>query len=126
MPLTVTAVPCLADNYAWLLQDAATGVTAFCDPGEAGPAIAAVERAGGRLDLILLTHHHGDHVAGTAELKARFGGRVMGNAADAQRLPPLELVVRPGEMVALGESQARVMDTPGHTRGHIAYHFAQG
>ncbi|MBK1661922.1 hydroxyacylglutathione hydrolase [Paracraurococcus ruber] len=126
MPLSVTAVPCLSDNYVWILRDAATGAVAVCDPGEAGPAIAAVERLGGRLDQILLTHHHGDHIAGVAELHARFGGRIIGAAADAHRLPALDQAVREGDGVALGESRARVIDTPGHTVGHIAFHFAEG
>jgi hydroxyacylglutathione hydrolase len=126
MTLSVTAIPCLADNYLWLLQDNATGAVAVCDPGEAGPAIAAVEKLGGRLDLILLTHHHGDHVAGVAELHARFGGRIVGAAADAHRLPKLDQAVREGDTVALGESRATVIETPGHTVGHIAFHFAAG
>ncbi|NOG69842.1 hydroxyacylglutathione hydrolase [Roseicella sp. DB1501] len=123
MTLSVTAIPCLSDNYIWLLQDQASGAVAVCDPGEAAPAIAAVERLGKPLDLILLTHHHGDHVAGTAELQARCGGRVVGAAADAHRLPKLDQAVRPGDTVALGESRAAVIDTPGHTVGHIAFHF---
>ena len=90
MPVSATAVPCLSDNYAWLLRDAATGATAICDPGEAAPIIAALEAAGGRCDLILLTHHHGDHIAGVEEVKARFGSKVVGAAADAHRLPPLD------------------------------------
>jgi hydroxyacylglutathione hydrolase len=126
MPLAIEPIPCLSDNYAWLLRDAASGAVAICDPGEAGPPAAALEAAGGRLDLILLTHHHGDHIAGVAELQARFGGKVVGAAADAHRLPPLDLALRPGEGVALGESRATVIDTPGHTRGHIAYHFPEG
>jgi len=127
MPLAIEAIPCLSDNYAWLLRDEASGAVALCDPGEAGPPAAVLEARGGRLDLILLTHHHGDHVAGVAEIKARFGGaRVVGAAADAHRLPPLDLVVRPGETVALGESRATVLDSPGHTRGHIAFHFPEG
>ena len=126
MPLSVTPVPCLSDNYIWLLQDGATGAVAVCDPGEAGPAIAAVEKLGGRLDLILLTHHHGDHVAGVAGLRARCGGRVVGAAADASRLPGLDQAVREGDTVTLGWSRAVVIDTPGHTVGHIAFHFAEG
>ncbi|RAI58253.1 hydroxyacylglutathione hydrolase [Roseicella frigidaeris] len=124
MPLSVTAIPCLSDNYIWLLQDQASGAVAVCDPGEAGPAIAAVEKLGAKLDLILLTHHHGDHVAGTAALQTRCGGRVVGAAADAHRLSRLDQAVRPGDTVALGESRATVIDTPGHTVGHIAFHFA--
>jgi hydroxyacylglutathione hydrolase len=126
MPLAVRAIPCLSDNYIWLLRDEASGAVAVCDPGEAGPAVAAVREGGGRLDLILLTHHHGDHVGGVGELQAAFGGKVVGNEADARRLPPLDVVVRPGGTVALGESRTGVIDTPGHTRGHLAFHFAEG
>src|SRR6478736_10339212 len=126
MPLSVTAVPCLSDNYLWLLQDSATGAVAVCDPGEAGPAMAAVEQLGGRLDLILLTHHHGDHIAGVAELQARFGGRIVGAAADAHRLPKLDQAVREGDTVAFGNASAQVIDTPGHTRGQINYFFPDG
>ncbi len=124
MPLSVTAVPCLSDNYAWMLRDEATGFTAICDPGEAPPIAAAIEaQAGGRLDLILLTHHHGDHVAGVDALRERYGAKVVGAAADQHRLPKLDVVVRPGETVQVGTDQASVIDTPGHTRGHIAFHI---
>jgi hydroxyacylglutathione hydrolase len=61
--ITVQAVPLLSDNYAWLLRDSG-GPVAIVDPGEAAPAAAAIDSAGGRLDIILLTHHHGDHIAG--------------------------------------------------------------
>jgi hydroxyacylglutathione hydrolase len=125
MSLRIEAVPCLQDNYLWLLKDGPTGAVAICDPGEAGPAIAAVEEAGGTLDAILLTHHHGDHVNGVAELKARFpGAKVVGAALDAHRLPPLDLVVKEGDHVPLGAARAEVLHLPGHTTGHIAFHFA--
>ena len=126
MPVSATAVPCLSDNYAWLLRDEATGTVALCDPGEAAPIIAALEAAGGRCDLILLTHHHGDHVAGVAEVQARFGSRVVGAAADAHRLPKLDIALRPGEAAAVGATKGVVIDTPGHTVGHIAFHFPEG
>ena len=121
--ITVQAVPVLSDNYSWLLRDSASGTVAIVDPGEASPVIAAIEAGGGRLDLILLTHHHGDHIAGTDELRARFGAKVIGAAADAHRLPKLDTAVAAGDTVAVGESRARVLETPGHTRGHIAYVF---
>jgi hydroxyacylglutathione hydrolase len=123
MPLTVTGIPCLSDNYLWLLHDTETGAVAVCDPGEAEPAIAAVERLGGRLDLILLTHHHGDHIGGVAALQARFGGRIVGAAADAHRLPKLDQAVAGGDTVRLGNTTGHVLETPGHTVGHIAFHF---
>jgi hydroxyacylglutathione hydrolase len=126
MALTVTGIPCLSDNYVWLLQDAATGAIAVCDPGEADPAIAAVERLGGRLDLILLTHHHGDHIGGVSALQARFGGKIIGAAADAHRLPKLDQAVRAGDTVSLGSAAGMVLETPGHTVGHIAFYFPDG
>jgi len=122
MTVRVDAIPCLTDNYAWLLTDEETGTTALCDPGEAGPCLAAIEAAGGRLDLILLTHHHGDHVDGVADVVARTGAKVVGARADAHRLPPLDEAVRPGDHVAIGAASALVLDSPGHTLGHIAFH----
>ena len=122
MPLTVTPVPCLSDNYAWLLR-APDGRVALCDPGEAGPVAAAVEAAGGRLETILLTHHHGDHVGGVEALVARYGAKVVGAAADAHRLPRLDQAVRPGEEIEVLGAPVRVLASDGHTRGHIAFHF---
>ncbi|HQU01460.1 MAG TPA: hydroxyacylglutathione hydrolase [Acetobacteraceae bacterium] len=122
MSVTATRVPMLSDNYAWLLRDSATGATAIVDPAEAAPGIVAIEAAGGRLDLILLTHHHGDHIDGAAEI----GAKIVGARADAHRLPKLDIALAEGEHVGLGESEAVVIDTPGHTRGHIAYFFANG
>jgi hydroxyacylglutathione hydrolase len=116
-------LPILSDNYAWLLRDEVTGSRAVVDPADADAVIRAVEADGGRLDLILLTHHHADHVAGTDAVRARFGARVVGAAADAGRLPRLDQAVREGDEVSLGESRARVLDTPGHTRGEVSYAF---
>ena len=126
--LSLQAIPILSDNYAWLLRDAASGAVAIVDPAEVAPVAAAIDAAidaaGGRLDLILLTHHHADHVAGTDAIRDRYGARVVGARADAHRLPRLDLPVAEGDRVALGNAEARVLDTPGHTRGHIAYVFA--
>jgi hydroxyacylglutathione hydrolase len=121
--IIVQAVPYLSDNYAWLLRDAASGAVGLVDPGEAAPVIAAIEAAGGRLDAIWLTHHHGDHIAGADEVRARFGAKMVGAKADAHRLPKLDQAVVEGDTVALGAATARVLDTPGHTRGHIAFVF---
>ncbi|MDR3531076.1 MAG: hydroxyacylglutathione hydrolase [Rhodopila sp.] len=126
MTVTASPVPILKDNYAWLLRDSGTGATAIVDPAEAEPVIEAIEKAGGRLDMILLTHHHADHTAGTDEVRARFKCPVVGAAADLHRLPRLDEAVREGDTVRLGNATARVIETPGHTRGQINFFFADG
>ena len=126
MTLSVSAIPLFKDNYAWLLRDSGTGATAVVDPADAGPVEAAIMAAGGRLDLILLTHHHADHVGGTDEIRARFGCPVVGATADAHRLPKLDRAVKEGDTVALGNAVGRVIETPGHTMGHIAFYYPDG
>ena len=124
MSLLVTVLPALEDNYIFFLKDAATGTTAVVDPAEAAPVRAELSRRGERLDWILNTHHHGDHVGGNRELQAATGCRIAGAAHDATRIPGLEVCLQPEEVFALGESRLRVIDVPGHTHGHIAYFYA--
>lgn len=126
MTVTASPVPILNDNYAWLLRESSTGATAIVDPADAQPIIEALEKAGGRLDMILLTHHHADHTAGVDEVRARFNCPVVGAAADMHRLPRLDDAVKEGDTVRLGNATARVIDTPGHTRGQINFFFADG
>ena len=126
MPVHATPIPILRDNYAWLLRESGAGAVAIVDPAEADPLIAAIETGGGRLDLILLTHHHADHVAATEALRARFRCPVAGARADAHRLPRLDFALDEGEEVALGAASGRLIATPGHTRGHVAWFFADG
>ena len=125
MTVSVQPVPILSDNYAWLLRESGSGAVAIVDPADAAGVAPAIEAAG-RLDLIILTHHHLDHVAGTDEVRARWGAKVVGAAADAHRLPRLDIAVREGDIVAFGDASARVIEVPGHTRGHVAYFFADG
>ena len=120
MTITATPVPILEDNYAWLLRDA-SGATAIVDPADAPACIAAIEAAGGRLDLIIITHHHDDHIAGVDAVRQHYTCPVVGAAADARRLPRLDQSVHAGDDVRLGDSTLQVIDTPGHTVGHIAY-----
>jgi hydroxyacylglutathione hydrolase len=126
MTVTASPVPILNDNYAWLLRESGTGATAIVDPADAQPVIEAIEKAGGRLDLILLTHHHADHIAGVDEVRARFNCPVAGAAADMYRLPKLDEAVKEGDTVRLGDATAVVIETPGHTRGQINFFFADG
>ncbi|MFT3973951.1 MAG: hydroxyacylglutathione hydrolase [Amaricoccus sp.] len=123
MPLEVVVVPCRTDNYAYLLRDTASGRVGLVDAPEAGPIAAALAARGWGLHTILLTHRHDDHIAGVAELVAGFGAEVTGPAGE-KGMPPLDRAVAEGDTVALGESRATVLDVPGHTLGHIAYHFA--
>lgn len=123
MPLELLTVPCLSDNYAFLLHDAGTGRTALVDAPEAAAIRRALDAHGWRLSDILLTHHHDDHVAGVAEL--RDGARVIGARADAHRLPPLDLEVAPGDPLEVLGAKVEVIDVPGHTLGHVAFHFPQ-
>jgi hydroxyacylglutathione hydrolase len=121
MALTIRALPAFEDNYFWLLHDGASGAVGVVDPGLAEPVLAALPSVGGRLDWILLTHHHPDHVGGNRALQAATGCRIAGFAEDAARLPGLDHAVREGDTVALGDCIARAIETPGHTRGHLSW-----
>jgi hydroxyacylglutathione hydrolase len=124
MPLEIVTVPCLKDNYAYLVHDGKTGQTALIDAPQAGPIRQALETRGWTLSDILITHHHGDHIDGVDALRA--GTRVIGAAADAHRLPPLDLAVVPGQTFTTCASTVKVMDVSGHTVGHVAYHIPDG
>ena len=124
--VTAKAIPILSDNYAWLLRDEGSGATAVVDPADADAVSRAIDAAGGQLDLILLTHHHDDHIAGVDAVRARYGARVVGAAADARRLPKLDIAVQEGDIVTLGGAKGQVIDTPGHTIGHISFYFPDG
>jgi hydroxyacylglutathione hydrolase len=123
MALQLETIPCLTDNFAFLIHDADSGATACVDVPDATPVLAALDRTGWRLTDILLTHHHADHVQGADALRAATGARVVGAAADAGRLPALDLAVEPGGTVTVGGSTGHVIDVSGHTVGHIAFHF---
>ena len=123
MPLDVSVIPCRDDNYGYILRDEATGKTASVDAPDAAPLIAALEAKGWGLDMVLVTHHHFDHVDGVEALREKYGAAVVGAASDASRLPALDHAVGEGDVVALGDSEARIIDVSGHTIGHIAYLF---
>lgn len=125
MSLDLVTVPCLKDNYAFLIHDQASGETAVIDVPEAAPILAALADKGWSLSQILITHHHSDHIDGVEALRAATGARVVGAQADGHRLPLLDLAVREGDHITLGQHQGQVIDVSGHTLGHIAFYFAK-
>jgi hydroxyacylglutathione hydrolase len=115
--------PCLQDNYGVLLHDPDSGATAAIDAPEAAPVEAALTEMGWRLSDILVTHHHADHTGGIAELKAHHRCRVVAPHGEAAKIPLVDETVRENDKVRVGSLEARVIETPGHTAGHISYVF---
>jgi hydroxyacylglutathione hydrolase len=114
---------CLKDNYGVLVHDPASGATAAIDAPEAAPIEAALTAAGWKLSDILVTHHHGDHTAGIAELKRRHRARVVAPHREATKIPDVDETVGEGDIVTVGTLSAHVIETPGHTLGQINYFF---
>ena len=124
MPIEIEQFPCRSDNFGVLVHDPASGDTASIDAPETGPIVAALERRGWRITHILCTHHHPDHVEGNDDLKA-MGAELIGPAAEASRIRGLDRQVGGGDAFTVCGQRVEVIDTPGHTAGHIAYHMPQ-
>ena len=124
MPLEIVTVPCLSDNYAYLLHDNESGKTALFDAPEEAPILKELDKRGWSLDAIFLTHHHFDHIDGLEGLLAEHKAQVIGAKADAHRLPKLDVEVEEGDSVAFGSTQVAVLDVSGHTIGHVAFYVA--
>lgn len=123
MPLIVHQFPCLSDNYGFLALDEASGLAACVDTPESGTILRELDRLGWRLALILNTHWHPDHAGGNEEIKAATGATVVG-PAEVRRIAPLDREVGDGDEVKLGETTFHVLESGGHTLGHVAYHDA--
>ncbi len=121
MPLELVTIPCLDDNYAFLIHNPQTGDTALIDAPETAPIQAVLDARGWQLTDILLTHHHWDHVDGLPAL--RGSARVIGATADAHRLPDLDLAVTEGDEISVCGENVRIIDVSGHTVGHIAFYL---
>ena len=123
MPVTVHQFPCLQDNYGFLIRDEASGLAACIDTPDAAAILAELDKLGWRLALILNTHWHPDHAGGNAEIKAATGATVVG-PGEVEKLSPVDRKVGGGDEVRLGETTFEVLETGGHTLGHIAYYDA--
>jgi hydroxyacylglutathione hydrolase len=123
MPAEIRLFSCLKDNYGVLVHDPASGATASIDAPEVAPVETALKETGWKLTDILVTHHHADHTDGIQALKDKYKCRVVAPAAEASQIPAVDQTVREGDKVVVGKLSANVIETPGHTSGHISYWF---
>jgi hydroxyacylglutathione hydrolase len=121
--LEIVRIPALSDNYIWLVHDPVSDETMVVDPAEAAPVLAEADRRGWRIRQIWNTHWHPDHTGGNAAIKAATGAVVSGPAAEGARIPTLDVALGEGDTVRLGDHVATVLETPGHTAGHIIFHL---
>ena len=123
--LTIIQIPVLTDNYIYLIHDPVSGETAVVDPALAQPVLDVLDKKGWGLTYILNTHHHWDHVGGNLELKQKTGCKIIAAQSDWDRIPGIDVGVSEDDVISLGTHTARVISTPGHTSGHIVFHFAE-
>jgi hydroxyacylglutathione hydrolase len=123
MPVEIEQFTCRTDNFGVLLRDRRTGDTVLIDAPEEKAILEAVAHTGWTPTTILTTHHHADHVEANLALKERFGLRIVGPAAEADRIPGIDETVEDGATIRVGSNEVRVVSTPGHTSGHVCYHF---
>jgi hydroxyacylglutathione hydrolase len=121
--LEIELFPCLSDNFGVLLHDPVTGATASIDAPEEKPIVDTCARRGWRLTHIFTTHHHADHVQANLELKARFPLTITGPAKEADRIPGIDVPVGEGSALEFSGHRIEVIETPGHTLGHICYYL---
>lgn len=119
--LDIVRIPALSDNYIWLVHDPDSDETMVVDPGEAQPVLDAAAERGWTISQIWITHWHPDHTDGIAAIKTATGAKVTGPAAEAAKIPTLDVMVKEGDTISLGARQAGVWETPGHTSGHISF-----
>ncbi|MBN34921.1 MAG: hydroxyacylglutathione hydrolase [Rhodospirillaceae bacterium] len=122
--LEIHQIPVLSDNYVYLAHCPETGDTAVVDPAVTGPVMDTAKVKGWTITHILNTHHHDDHTGGNLEIKQATGCTIVGPKADQDRIPGIDVEVDEGDSYTLGNAEAKVFFVPGHTRGHIAFWFA--
>ncbi len=124
MSIEVIRIPVLSDNYIWLVRENTSGEVMVVDPAVAEPVLAKADELGWTITQIWNTHWHPDHTGGNAAIKVATGCTITGPAAEFARIPTLDVQVKGGDVVMLGQVAAQVIDVPAHTAGHIAFHFA--
>lgn len=123
MAVEIEQFLCRSDNFGVLVHDRRSGETAIIDAPEEGPILEALTRTGWTPTVLLITHHHGDHVAANLALKQRFGLKIVGPKAEAAKIPGIDETVAEGDVLTFGGEQVQVLETPGHTAGHVSYYL---
>ena len=121
--MKVKIIPCLKDNYSYLIIDDKSNSSCVIDPSEATPIIEYLEKNNIKLNFILNTHHHYDHVGGNKELKERYNAKVVGYIEDEKRIPEIDITVKDNQIWKEKKFEAKVVHIPGHTSGHICFYF---
>ena len=116
-------IPCLKDNYSYLIIDEQKNNACVVDPSEADPIIKYLDSKKIDLKFILNTHHHYDHVGGNSELKKKYNAKVVGFNGDKKRIPEIDIFVSDNEIWKYENFEAKIMHIPGHTLGHICFYF---
>jgi hydroxyacylglutathione hydrolase len=122
--LDILQIPVLNDNYIYMLHDSVSLETAVIDPALEQPVLDVLAEKGWQLSFILNTHHHWDHVGANLALKQQTGCKIIAASSDRERIPGIDICVEQGDVFCLGQHQAEVLETPGHTSGHVVYYFA--
>ncbi len=123
--MRVEIIPCLQDNYSYLIIDDSNNSACVVDPSEASPIIDFLENKDINLKYILNTHHHFDHIGGNQDLKKKFGSIVLGFKEDSNRIPGIDILFEDNQIWKAENFKAKIIHVPGHTSGHICFHFFQ-
>tara|TARA_Y100000590_G_scaffold302373_1_gene340874 strand:- start:83 stop:844 length:762 start_codon:yes stop_codon:yes gene_type:complete len=121
--MLITPIPCLSDNYAYIINNGEYKLVGVVDPSEALPIINFLEKNNLKLNFILNTHHHYDHIGGNEELKKKYNAKVVGFKGDKHRIPGIDITLENNEKWAFGNSTVKILHIPGHTLGHICFFF---
>ena len=121
--MKIQIIPCLQDNYSYLIIDEESNIACVVDPSEADPIIKYLEKTQIKLKFILNTHHHYDHVGGNQKLKEKYGASVIGYQGDKERIPGIDILVDDQEIWIHKNFEAKIIHIPGHTLGHICFYF---